>query len=106
MVVHISRMVISNSNNRERIILNIIILTFNLLFLDKMANNDRKPSTILRTISNMVGKDRDMASRDITMLMAHMAISSCPVCHVEKKTKDGNHNHNSRLIFVIIETRQ
>lgn len=76
MVVHISQMA-SNSNNRERIILNIIILTFNLLFLDKMANNDRKPSTTLQAISNMVGKGRDMASRDITTLMAHMAISSC-----------------------------
>jgi hypothetical protein len=32
----------------------------------------------------MVGKDRDMANRDIMMLMAHMAISSCLLGHVEK----------------------
>ena len=93
MVVHISRMVIiSNSNNRERIILNIIIHMFNLLFLDKMANSDRKPSTTLRAISNMVGKDRDMASRGITMLMAHMAISSYSIGHVEKGQEGGYHN--------------
>ena len=73
MVVHIRR---TSSSNKERIILNIIIHTFNLLFLDKMVNNDRKPSTTPRMISNMVGKDRDIASRDITILMAHMVIRS------------------------------
>lgn len=92
MVVHISQMVISNNSNWERIILNIIIHTFNLLFLDKMANSDRKPFTTLRAISNMVGKDRDMANRGITMLMAHMAISSYSISHVEKGQEGGYHN--------------
>ena len=92
MVVNISQMATSNSNNKERIILNIIIHTFNLLFLDKMVNNDRKRSTTLRTISNMVGKDRAIASRDITMLMAHMAIRSLAFRSCRKGTESGNHN--------------
>ena len=65
----------SNSNsNRERIILSIIIHTFNLLFPVRVKVNDKRLYTT-KMISSMAGKDRDMASRDTTMLMALMAIS-------------------------------
>jgi hypothetical protein len=71
-------MAMAMEDNREHIILNIIIPMFNLSSQARVNNDRRQSTTPHRMISSTAGKDRfrgNMASRGIMMPMALMAIS-------------------------------